>query len=205
MIATFPSNAERLAQRVVAFNRRPGARVGDYIRLPRVHPKLGEITRITHDHGDKLQTGGMGGSFYFSPRGFLSYSGSLDPGVGTTQLLPTEETRDGPVWFFDEDRSGAGRGVYFSAPMRVFTLRDGVDLSGIGELRCPYFLACLDAERHAQTCGYWYTISRDAISHSAFATREELMAWLANNGLELTRELREHGKLDCQNLKYSTP
>ena len=120
------TNFEILTQRVSAFNARPGPRVGDYIRLPRLHPKLGEFTRITHDWGDKMQTGGMGGSYYLGSES-CSYSGGLDPGISTAQLIPTDETREGNVWFFDEGRAGAGRGVYFQIPLRVFTIRPGAD------------------------------------------------------------------------------
>jgi hypothetical protein len=183
-------NAELLARRLARFNARDGARVGDFIRLPRVHRHHVEFTRITHDWGDKLQTGGgTHGAYFMCRSGFMSYSGSLDAGIASAQIVPTDETRNGSLWFFDQDQSGAGRGVYFSAPMRVFAVREGADLSGLDELRCPFHLTCLDKRAHAQTCGYWFTITHRATSHTAFATVEELTAWLAKNGLVPSRPL----------------
>lgn len=203
MIAHFPTNAEIMADRIEKFNALEGARVGDYVRLPRRHQHHGEFTRITHDWGDTLQTGGMGGSFYLGA-GWLSYSGSLDSGIARAQLVATDETRIGPFWFFDEDRSGAGRGISFEAPMRVFTVREGADLSGLGELRCPFSLCCINETQHRNTCGYWYLIYNHAMNHTAFATVEELAAWLSKNDLVLASPLpAERGTFAAIDLLYT--
>jgi hypothetical protein len=168
----------------------PGARVGDYIRLPRVHRQHPEFTRITHDWGDTLQTGGHNGSSsYLCESGHISYSGSLDSGVIRADLIPTNETRMGMVWVFKDGIAGAGRGVDREAPMRVFNLRAGADVSGLGELRSPYWLCCLNKDQHLRTCGYWYTITKHGMSHTAFATRDELDGWLLRTGVVLGADL----------------
>lgn len=196
-------NQELLARRVAAFNNRPGARIGDFIRLPDLHPKLGKWTRITHDHGDLLQTGGhAGSSYYFGSEGYLSYSGGLDHGVSPDSLIPTNETRTGTVWFFDRDISGAGRGINFQIDCRIFTIREGTDLDGIAELQCPYSLCVLDEDGNKRTCNYWYLIHHHAMSHKAFRDRAELDRWLASNGLQTTRPF-EHGVSSFQRLAYT--
>lgn len=54
-----------------------------------------------------------------------------------------------------------------------------------------FWLTCLDPEWHERTCGYWYTVTSGAQSHTAFATAEELMQWLNERGLRLTDSLPE--------------
>jgi hypothetical protein len=168
----------------------PGARVGDFIRLPRFHRQHPEFTRITHDWGDTLQTGGHeGSSSYLCESGQISYSGGLDPGVKREQLIETEETRLGSVWVFKDGIPGAGRGVHQDAPMRVFNLRAGADIKGLYEFSSHYWLACIDEAHHRRTCGYWYLISHYGSSSTAFATKDELMAWLRKTNLVLGQEL----------------
>ena len=43
------TNPTILATRQAAFNAQPGPRVGDFLQLPARHPKLGRLTRLTHD------------------------------------------------------------------------------------------------------------------------------------------------------------
>lgn len=197
-------NAAILAQRLAEFDAVQGPRVGDFIRLPRKHRHHVEYTRITHDWGDTVQTGGTaGGSYYLYGPG-LSYSGSLDRGICKAQLIPTGEAREGSVWFFNEGISGAGRGKYFSVPMRVFAIREGADLSGLDELRCPYSLTCLNEEQHKETCGYWFTVRHRGMAHTAFRTVEELREWLSANDLVLGGPLPATPKtFACVALKYS--
>jgi hypothetical protein len=185
-----PYNIELLANKLAAFDRQPGPRVGDYLQLPNVHPKLGQFTRFTHHWGDTIQTGGLSGDYFLSAGGHLFYSGILDSGVSVSDIMPEPTgTRAGSVWFFNQDLSGAGRGVDYTAPMRLFSLRPGADLSGIGEIRCPFHLSALDQEQHARTCNYWFTVTKGGISHIAFTTREQLQDWMVAEGLELTHAL----------------
>jgi hypothetical protein len=197
------NNATIIHERVEAFNRRAGPRVGDYLKLPRTDPRQGEFTRFTHDWGDHIQTGGgEHGQYYLMPHGYLSYSGSLDPGLAKAAVLPLAETKPGAVWFFDGDISGAGRGVDCMVPMRVFVPHANADLSSIGELRCPYHLCVLGPDQHQRTCGYWYTITRHAISQTAFRTEDELRAWLTQNALGLSHPLTPPGEPSSQSLVF---
>jgi len=197
------TNKEILKERIEKFNKRSGPRVGDYVYIPSTDDRIPAYTRITHDWGDKMQTGGNAGSSYYLGSGFLSYSGGLDPGIDTEDLIQTNEVKNGSIWFFDKDISGAGRGVSFNLPMRVFTVREGADISGVYSRNCPFYLTVLDNEMHGRTCGYWYTITRHAISHTAFRTEEELKVWLKENRLELSEDLTPAGTISEQILKYA--
>jgi hypothetical protein len=110
--------------------------------------------------------------------------------------------KPGSVWFFDEDESGAGRGVHFELPMRVFALRPGAKLDGLDELRCPFHLQQCDKDMHRRTCNYWYLITHHAMSHRAFRDAGALHTWLAEQGLELAQPLAPQGERAHQNLRY---
>ncbi len=180
------TNEEILRTRTIAFDSRPGARVGDFLRLPRLDPRVPQFTRFTHDHGDSIQTGGnANSSYYLTSGGGLSYSGGLDPGVKTSDLILATGFHEGSVWFFDKDISGAGRGVYFNISCRVYDLRPGADTSGLYDLDPGYHLTYWD---HPTGCGYHWTISHHAISHTAFRTLPELMAWLEKENLIIGKD-----------------
>lgn len=199
-------NDQILRARLAEFNAVAGPRVGDFLQLPRLHPELGDITRFTHHWGDRIQTGGTARNAYYLAGRSLSYSGSLDAGVATADVLPDPVgERDGMVYFFNEGVTGAGRGVNFEAKMRVWALRDGADLSGIGELRCPYYLYTYDEKRHKDSCNYWYAVTKNGMSHKACTTETQLREWLASEGLALVADLPARGVWSAQNLKYSTP
>lgn len=93
-----------------------GPRVGDFVIM-----RDGRLSRFTHDWGDTIQTMWHDGpgSFYFAGW-YCSYSGGLDPGVNTSELVDTGELRDGLVWFFHHGESGAHRGVSCAIPCRVY-------------------------------------------------------------------------------------
>ena len=184
-----PENVAILQARVQKFNARAGARVGDFLKLTPPDPRCPNYTRFTHDWGDLMQTGGQsGGSYYLIGGGGLSYSGSLDHGISPDDLLLTEETKHGAVWFFDKDFSGAGRGIECWVPMRVFIPRPGAKLDGIGELRCPYYLG-VNSEKDARGFYYRYSVSKHSYGQNAFQTEAELRAWLVSERLALSRPL----------------
>ena len=110
-------NAEHIETRRVAKATRPGPDVGDYIRM-----KDGTLRRFTHkwDDGIQVTVRGQSGSFYMLTNGAASYSGSLDPSVPMNKIRRTDETALGTFWFFDGERSGAGRGIDCAIPCRVF-------------------------------------------------------------------------------------
>lgn len=123
MRETFDSrDAEILAVRERLFNEMEGPRVGDFLSSPE------GFLRFTHDWGDAIQTTvrpphpcSGDGSFYLG-EGFASFSGSLDPSIDKTKLQDTGEKQHGSFWFFHHDFWGAGRGVTFRIPCRVFRL-----------------------------------------------------------------------------------
>lgn len=196
-------NQEILKERITAFNAVTGRpRVGDYIYTPQTDSRIPEYTRITHDWNDRVQTGGNSGSSYYLGDGYLSYSGGLDSGIATDCLILTDDVKPGSVWFFDGDIAGAGRGVYFQADMRVYRVKEGSDISGLWHLHCPYRVTVITEEHHKRTCNYWYLVTKNAISETAFTTKAELMEWLSENRLTLTEELTEPGTYSDQRLSY---
>ena len=116
-------DAELLAIREREFNQVTGPRVGDYLRTP------AGFLRFTHDWGEDIQTTvrpshpcNGDASFYLSGDGYVSFSGSLDRAIPKTRLRDTGETQEGAFWFFHHNCPGAGQGVYFRIPCRVFEL-----------------------------------------------------------------------------------
>jgi hypothetical protein len=114
------------------FDARPGVRVGDVVLC-----SDGRFTRVTHVWGDEpedtvqtLDGFGLGGSFAFGGMrpGYLvpwtgagcSYSGGLWTGYRQEELTDTGETLEASAWIFHHNLAGAGRGVDFTMPFRVF-------------------------------------------------------------------------------------
>jgi hypothetical protein len=181
-------NLPLLDAKLAARAKIPGPRVGDWLRLPRWHSQQPEFTRFTHDWGDQLQTGL--GSFFLFHSGHCDYSGGLNPGCLKSDLVATDELKEGSVWFFDEDRSGGGRGVYFQANMRVFTFRPGGKLDGLHELHPPYSLIIADEQwlrerrrehRFSIDKNYPLGIGQEV----TFDTREQLNTWLTAHQLKI--------------------
>ena len=54
-------------------------------------------------------------------------------------------------------------------------------------------IAALDQRLHANTCGYWYTVTDSGTAHTAFRTRVAALAWLAALGLSIEGELEQVG------------
>lgn len=108
------SNKAIVTKRMRLYDQIKGPRVGDYIIL-----KDGTLDRFTHNWGNEIQVGGMGGSFYLG-NGFIEYSGGLDPSISKSEIVPTKQKRSGSVWIFDDDRHVAGGAVYFKVYFRVF-------------------------------------------------------------------------------------
>ena len=123
------NNTELLKLKVDQFNTIQGVRTGDYIKIDEDF-----YTRITHLWDDgQAQTGGTSGSQYYISGSGLSYSGGLDSGINIEHLTETDETKEGYVWFFDKDISGAHRGVTYSIPFRVFSLKPDAPLTGFSD------------------------------------------------------------------------
>lgn len=103
-----------VADRMAAFDSRPGPRVGDYVRFAD-----GVVHRFSHDHGYSLQTS-TGGSFHLLASGGMNFSGSLYPGVSRDTLTDTGETAPGRAWIFHHDWWKAHNAVDIAVPVRVF-------------------------------------------------------------------------------------
>lgn len=107
-------DAEILAERVKAFDQIAGPRVGDFVEFSN-----GVTHRFAHDWGERgLQTT-AGGSWYLG-KGYVSFSGGLDPCIPRDSLTDTGDTREGDVWFFHHDLWGAGRGIDARVTFRVY-------------------------------------------------------------------------------------
>ncbi len=94
-----------------------GPRIGDFIGM-----EDGTLRRFTHDWdeaGLQVTSKGMAGSFYLG-KGYLEYSGGLDPIVPLAHIQEVSGEKDGACWFFDHDIKGAGRGVDTHIPCRIF-------------------------------------------------------------------------------------
>ncbi len=75
-----------------------------------------------------IQTSSPHGSYYLG-EGYVSFSGGLYMSIKGKLLEPTDTTKDAPVWFFNRDWSGAGRGVHFQTPFKVWIVnQDGPEI-----------------------------------------------------------------------------
>jgi hypothetical protein len=182
------NNESILRERLESFNR-PGVRVGDWLKCDPPDPRCPVYTRFTYDYGDGIQTGGQDGSFYFAGS-YMSYSGGLDPGIAIADLVLTDEVKEGSCWFFDEGISGAGRGVHFQVPLRVFKPKPGAKLDGLWNLHCPYWMGVWTPERAREVGhGYTITIEKHALPQNAFHNEAELRVWLKKERLALSRPI----------------
>ncbi len=101
-------------QKLVAWNKRRGPRVGDFVNMPD-----GRRMRFSHDWGDDIQIS-KGGSFFLG-LGYVSFSGGLEPAIDKAHLSDTGKTEDGSFWFFHHNYQTAHNGVDVRAACRVFT------------------------------------------------------------------------------------
>jgi len=108
-------NQEILKFRLEQWNKIEGIRVGDYLQLEEEE----KPRRVAHNWGDGVQPSIGNGSLYLG-NGYMSYSGSLDKTIPNENLVLTSDIKDGDCWFFDKDRAGAGRGINFTVPCRVW-------------------------------------------------------------------------------------
>ena len=68
------------------------------------------------------------------------------------------------------------------------------------------YATSLTPEFHEKTCGYWFTVTAGAMSHTAFATRAGLDHWLNDRGLSLENDLPDSGQFGTTRIigKYLT-
>lgn len=185
------TNQEILEERLSKYNQIQGARVGDFLHTPCPDPRARQYTRFTHDwresraSHEKMQTGGTASPSYYLSDSGLSYSGGLDPGINTADLIETGEFMEGGIWFFNENRWAAHNGVNFMVPFRVFRLREGSDESGLFHLGTGIHIYPIHESPH----GYKFQITKNHTNHKAFHREEEVRQWLEENNYAITRPL----------------
>lgn len=92
-----------------------GPRMGDYVLFP-----TGELERFSHDWGDELQTSPSGAFHMYEGGDTQMTCGGLHPATPRDQLVLAEQSLPGTFWFFHHGEVGAGRGVYFRMPCRLY-------------------------------------------------------------------------------------
>jgi hypothetical protein len=101
-----------LRERFIAFSKRRGPRIGDYIkRLD------GKTSRLSVSWEDTFQSGS--GDYYLGDNG-ISFSGSCDTGIIRENLERIPGHCNALFWFFKDDFWSANNGVSFSIPVRVY-------------------------------------------------------------------------------------
>ena len=63
------------------------------------------------------------------------------------------------------------------------------------------WLSQITPEYRLQTCGYWYLITQNATSHTAFATKKGFLRWLNERNLTLTAPLTAEGVPSSQKIE----
>lgn len=120
LVNNIPNDLDARDQEILAeiFERRAAFTLpcmGDYVVFPG-----GQLERFSSDYSDRIQTS-PSGSFYLTSSGFGSLgSGGLNPSIPRSTITPTDATLPGTFWFFHHGIGGAGRGVYFDIPCRVY-------------------------------------------------------------------------------------
>lgn len=115
-------NLKILARRQEALLARRSIGQGDFVVSAN-----GEVRRVAHDWGDfvQLSSGGrFGGSFYLGERGYVSYSGALDPGIPASRFEATDDLMEGDCWFFSRDFATAHNAYRTKARFRVWRMRE---------------------------------------------------------------------------------
>lgn len=107
-------------ERMTAMNAEPGPRVGDFVVFADgAERRISYAWPAGEDFPASMQTSDPGGRYYLGGA-WLSYSGSLHPGVPVETLTDTGETRKGDAWIFHHDSHRAHNGVDFKVPFRVY-------------------------------------------------------------------------------------
>src|SRR5688572_21895990 len=79
-----------VAQGTALWDQREGPRVGDILRIPLALHNAYRLMRFSYDWGDDIQVS-FGGSFYFDHKGYVSFSGGLEPAIPKANLRDTGE------------------------------------------------------------------------------------------------------------------
>jgi hypothetical protein len=70
------------------------------------------------------------------------------------------------------------------------------------EVHNNLWLTSITPEQHEKTCGYWYLVTTDHRSFTAFTSRACLYRWLEERGLDIDEsKLAPHGEFSSQPIK----
>ena len=147
LVNNIPNDLDARDQEILAeiFNRRSAFTIpciGDYVVFP-----TGQLERFSSDYSDRIQTS-PSGSFYLTSGGFGSLgSGALNPSIPRSTITPTDATLPGTFWFFHHGIGGAGRGVYFDIPCRVFKTSAKYEGFLSKDFACPRIAALAEQVR----------------------------------------------------------
>lgn len=109
-------------------------RVGDYVLF-----ETGQLERVSHDWDDRFQTSPSGtGSIFLYSNGHGSFSGSLNPAIPSSSMTLLQVLHPGRYWFFHHGIAGAGRGVDFEIPCRVYKTTAGYSGFSGSEILSPH-------------------------------------------------------------------
>lgn len=103
-------DAQILRIRQDAYNRRPGPKVGDFIRYnDGTMRRISYVWRNEQNAPESIQNSD-GGSFYLGD-GYMDFSGALNPGIPAETLSYKGEKKVGRAWFFHHDYACADNGI----------------------------------------------------------------------------------------------
>lgn len=121
---------EILQSRIKAHQKIKTPKVGDFLLLPD-----GQHVIFSHIHEDGQAQTSTGGSMHLSSSGYLSFSGGLDSGLNLEDIEPTKQKKEGLIWFFSQNSSGASRSTQAFIPFRVWKTKEGANLDGIPQIK----------------------------------------------------------------------
>lgn len=114
------TDRQLLKERSNEFNEKPGARLGDFIKL-----KNGKLLRITviHEDDDVQAIGTTKSNIYLGGGTFVQHNGCCgDIICKLNQLKQTDESQMGGVWFFHHGEVGPDRRVDLQMNFRVYKI-----------------------------------------------------------------------------------
>ena len=124
-------------ERITAYAKRTGPRVGDYITFANdVERRISHVwdadwnedgiaSYQTSDSGSYHMGNGGFGAWESGERGtYVSFSGALHHSVKGTTLRRAPGVKDAWVWIFHHDLAGAGCAVHATIPARMYRSTD---------------------------------------------------------------------------------
>jgi hypothetical protein len=177
----------------------------DGLPYPFKNSRIGRVEALS-DKGDLHICCELGSAFLFE-NGGVSISGGPFATIKLADLRPTFRLHEANFWNWGDNGSGAGNGVNYKIARPVF-------------LYCPPGAQETDAEKKLKKitnpppgtryanlylschkeeigCGYFYTVTNGATSHTAFRSMKALIDWLHLLNLELATPLPAYRSENC--------